>query len=269
MKIINKYIKSIWDGYYTGEGKIHIKPKNGFFISYDIFLCDSLVEKYIPKFSSSDAKICEIGSGDGKLLKKFSLMLRCKPYGVEYSRKAAKGASKIGVKTIFKDAFDENFLKKYKNYFDVVFSYGFIEHIMPPEKAAEIHYEILKPGGYVIIQIPRFKEFNLLKVKLLRPDLIPLHNLDIMNEDKLEAVCRSHDIETLFCGNYGTFKFRFPMDKKNIRYYLLKMVCYLGYIIDPLLRILFEKRGFETNLFSPAVMFIGRKKSSKNTKQTF
>lgn len=262
MKVTNKYKRSIWDAYYSGEDKIHIKPKNGFFISYDVYLCDSLVQRYMPRFQNANAKICEIGSGDGKLLKKFSLMLGCKPYGVEYSKEAAKWAIK-DVKTIITDAFDESFLKKYKNYFDIVFSYGFIEHIMPSQKAAKIHFRLLKPGGYVIIQIPRFKGFNLLKAKLLRPELIPLHNLNIMNEDVLREVCQSPDIKELYCKNYGTFKLRFPMDKKNLRFYLLKTVCYLEYIINPLLRILFGDRGFETNLFSPAVIFIGRKKISK------
>lgn len=261
MKVSNKYKKSIWEDYYSVERKIHIKPKAGLFTSYDVYLCDSLIQKYVPRFSDRGAKICEIGSGDGKLLKKFASMLGCKPFGVEYSREAAKEAAKNGVKTIVKDVFDKEFLKKYKNYFDVVFSYGFVEHILPPERAVKIHCQLLKPGGYVIIQIPRFRGFNLLKARILRPDLIPLHNLKIMNEDSLEEACESDDIEKLFCKNYGTIKFRFPMEKKNMRYYLLKTVCYLEYIINPALRILFTDKGFETYLFSPAVMFIGRKKT--------
>lgn len=92
MKIINKYKKSVWDSYYSGEGRIHIKPRDGFFISYDIYLCDRIIQRFVPKFSNKNAKICEIGSGDGKLLKKFSLMLGCKPYGIEYSKEAAAEA---------------------------------------------------------------------------------------------------------------------------------------------------------------------------------
>lgn len=260
MKIINKYKKSVWDNHYSGEVKIHIKPKEGFFASYDIYLCRSLIKRYVPKFSTETAKICEIGSGNGKLVKDFSVMLGCQPYGVEYSKKAATGADKLGVKTIFADAFDPAFLKKYQNYFDVVFSYGFIEHIVPPKKAAQVHFQIAKPGGYVIIQIPRFKGFNLLKAKIFRPDLIPLHNLDIMNEDVLEVACKSAEIEKLCCKNYGTLKFRFPMEKKNVRFYLLKAICFLEHITNPLFRILFGDRGFETDFFSPAVIFIGRKK---------
>ena len=266
MKFSNKYDKSVWENFYTGERKIHIKPKAGLFTSYDVFLCDSIITKHIPSFSSykkQKPKITEIGSGDGKLLKKFADMLKMEPTGIEYSKEAARIAEKNGIKTIVADAFDKKFLAKYKNHFDVVFSYGFLEHILPPEKAAKIHYDILKPGGYVIIQIPRFKGFNLFKVKFLRPDLVPLHNFNVMNEDKLAKACKDPRIEKIFCKNYGTFKFRFPMDKKNFRYYLLKTICYLEYLLNPCFRILFGDRGFETYPFSPAVMFIGRKKLSK------
>lgn len=261
MKVANKYKRLVWEDYYLKERKIHIKPKAGLFTSYDVYLCDKIIQKYIPKFREKNPKICEIGSGDGKLLRKFAEMLGCRPYGVEYSKEAVKRSSDSGVKIIVKDVFDKAFLRKYKNHFDVVFSYGFVEHILPPEKAVKVHYQILKPGGYVIIQIPRFKGFNLLKAKILRPEIIPLHNLTIMNEDLLEKVCRSPDMEKLFCKNYGTFKFRFPMDRKNIRYYLLQMICLFEYVTNPLLRILFGDKGFETYLFSPAAMFIGRKKN--------
>jgi hypothetical protein len=80
-----------------------------------------------------------------------------------------------------------------------------------------------------------------------------------MNKEKLEKACRDTRIKKLFCKNYGTFKFRFPMEKKNLKFYLLKTLCYLEYLLNPTFRILFGDRGFETNFFSPAVMFIGKK----------
>jgi SAM-dependent methyltransferase len=218
-----------------------------------------LISKYVPKFKNTEAKICEIGSGDGQLLKKFAQFLGCQPFGVEYSKEAAKQAKKNGVETIVTDAFDKNFLKKYQNYFDVVFSYGFIEHITPPERAVQIHLQLLKPGGYVIIQIPRFRGFNMLKLKILRPDFISLHNIEIMDEGMLEKICKSSQVKKLFCKNYGTFKLRFPMEKKNMKFYLLQIICLNEYLLNPLFRIIFKDRGFETYFFSPAVMFIGRK----------
>ncbi len=206
-----------------------------------------------------DVKVCEIGSGDGKLVRKISDNFNYQPYGIEYGKEPAAQAQKIGVDTIIGDAFDENLLSKYKEYFDVVYSYGFIEHIMPPEKAIDIHLQLLKKGGYFFIQIPRFKGFNYFRAKVFRPDILPLHNLEIMEQEILESLCKRENIEKLFCKNYGTFKLRIPMDRKNTKWYLLKIICSLDYVLNPICRLIFRDKGFETRLFSPCVIFIGRK----------
>lgn len=257
----NKHSIDDWDKYYKEEEKTNIKLKTGFFSSYDILLCDSILAKYLPfnKENKERVKICEIGSGDGKLVKKIAGNFNYQPFGIEYSSEGIKKAGKTGVKTIKGDAFDENLLKKYKEYFDVVYSYGFIEHIIPPEKAVEIHLRLLKKGGYFFIQLTRLKGFNYLKFKIFRPDLLPFHNLTTMEEEILRSLCKKENVQELFCRNYGTFKLRLPMAEKNIRWYILRLICGLEYILNPFCRLVFKNKGFETRLFSPCVIFIGRK----------
>jgi hypothetical protein len=50
-----------------------------------------------------------------------------------------------GVETKLCDIFDENDIQPFLASFDIVFSYGFIEHILPVEKAIIQHLKILKP----------------------------------------------------------------------------------------------------------------------------
>lgn len=262
MNIKNLHKLQDWENYYNDSIPLQVRLKAGLFTSYDIFLCDSIIDKYLPKYNGPEKKqpvICEIGSGDGKLVKKIADLLGYKPYGIEYSKKAIKISKKNGVDVFAKDAFDKQVSTKFKNHFDVVFSYGFIEHIIPPEKAIRLHLDLLKPKGYFVIQIPRFKNFNFWRLKFFRPDLIATHNLEIMNEDVLERLCLLQNVEKIYCGNYGTFKLRLPMDKKNLKYYLLKTICNLDYILNPFLKLVFKDKGFETNFFSPSVIFIGRK----------
>lgn len=263
MDVKNKYKVKEWDNYYTGERIIHIKPKSGMFTSYDIYLCDALLKGYLSSpLSKTPKRILELGSGDGKLIKKIADMIGGKPYGIEYSKKGAKQGRKNGVETMVADAFSPAVLKKYKHKFDIVFSYGFIEHIDPPEKAIKLHWDLVKPGGIVVIQIPRFRGFNYWKVKLFRPDLLPYHNLSIMEADILQRLCEQKNVETLVCKNYGTIKLRLPLEKKNFGYYFLKFISLFEYILNPLLRAVFNKHGFETKLFSPAVIYIGKLKKA-------
>lgn len=256
----NKYSIDMWEEYYAEERKIHIKPKDGFFTSYDIFLCDHILNKYLP-FSNHEKKlkICEIGCGDGKLLKKIADHFDYEPFGIDSSLYAVKQAKEKGIRVLWGDVFDKNFSEKYKEYFDIVYSYGFIEHITPPEKVVEVHLDILKEDGYFFIQIPRLKRFNYLKAKIFRPDILPLHNFKIMEYEALRFLCKRKNVEELFCKNYGTIKLRVPMFQKNIRWYILKAICTLEYLLNPICRLIFKERGFETKLFSPCVIFIGRK----------
>lgn len=259
----NRYSQDVWEDYYKNEKKIHIKPraaKGGFFQSYDLYRCDAIFEKYLPVNAGKkeDVKICEIGFGDGKLLKKIADRFNYDPWGIEYSKEAVQTAEKE-VHGILGDIFDETLANQYKEKFDIVFSYGFIEHIIPPEKAVQAHLNVLKPGGLLVLQIPRFKKFNWLKAKLFRPDLLPLHNLTIMEQEALSDLGKKADLQEVFCSNYGTLKLRLPMAKKDAWYYALKTICLLEYIFNPLLRLIFGKQGLETRLFSPAVMYIGKK----------
>jgi 2-polyprenyl-3-methyl-5-hydroxy-6-metoxy-1,4-benzoquinol methylase len=258
INIENKQSKDLWNSYYKDE---KINPKVGFFSSYDIFLCDNILAKYLPrnKKNKEKIKICEIGSGDGKLLKKIADSFNYEPYGIEFAKGPVQQAKDRGINVIESDVFDKNILEKYKEYFDVVYSYGFIEHIMPPEKAVQAHLQLLKKGGYFFIQIPRLKGFNYLKFKIFRPDLIPLHNLNIMEEENLRSLYKNENTEELFCKNYGTFKLRIPLAKKNIRWYFLKVLCSLEYFLNPFCRLVFKDKGFETRLFSPCVIFVGKK----------
>lgn len=262
----NKYQVAMWDQYYAGERRIHIKPKSGLFASYDIFLCDRILDQYLPvnRGSRAKLKICEIGCGDGKLLKKIAANFNYEPFGIDYSKEAIKQTKKIGIKTIQGNIFNKDLLERYKERFDIVYSYGFVEHITPPQEAVKAHLHLLKEGGYFFIQIPRLKGFNYLKAKIFRPDILPLHNLKIMEQNALKSVCEMEGIEELFCKNYGTFKLRIPLEQKGGRWYILKAICALEYFLNPLCRLALGEKGFETKWFSPGVIFIGRKMKPRN-----
>jgi len=263
MDVKNLHKQQDWENYYNSHAPLQVKLKSGIFTSYDVFLCDTLLNKYLPKYHGPAKKqpvVCELGSGDGMLVKKIAGIIGYRPYGIEYSKEAAKISKKNGVDVFVGDAFDKKVVNKFKNHFDAVFSYGFVEHIIPPEKAINLHLDLIKPGGYFVIQIPRFKGFNLLRLKFFRPDLVKNHNLDIMDEDILEKLCSVKGVKKIYCGNYGTFKLRLPMDKKNFKYYMLKTICSLDYILNPMLKLLFGNKGFETDFLSPSIMFIGQKK---------
>lgn len=262
METKNKYSQNMRDDYYSGEKKHHVQiKKSSFFQSYDIYLCDEILKKYLPKWSKDHKlKIVELGSGDGKMLKKLWHMFHYDPVGLEYSPEWVKMWLANGVDTKLCDVFDEEDIKPYLNHFDVVFSYWFIEHIIPVEKAITQHLKLLKPGWYLVLQIPRIKRFNYRKFKFFRPDLIPLHNLDLMEDYVVSKHCAWFpELKELFCKKYWTFKIRVPLLKQWRKYHLGKILSYFEYVTNPLLRLLFGKKGCESKTFSPSIIYIWQK----------
>ena len=52
MAIKNKYKLNAWNEYYEKEKKIHLKHRAGFFSSYDIYLCESILKKFLQQKNS-------------------------------------------------------------------------------------------------------------------------------------------------------------------------------------------------------------------------
>ena len=261
----NKYSQETWDDFYSNERKNHIKIKeNSIFSSYDIFLCDNIFDKYFPRSDNwNKLKIVEIWSWDWKMLKKISDKYWYNATGLEYSQAWVKMWLANWVNTILCDVFDEEQISPFFEKFDIVYSYWFIEHIIPVEKAIEQHIKLLKKWWTLIMQIPRIKWFNYKKIKLLRPDLIPLHNLDLMEDFILSKHCKNFkELQEIYCKNYWTFKIRVPTSKEimwNFKYYIAKFLSYFEYISNPLLRLLFWKKGHESKYFSPCIIYIWKK----------
>ena len=204
----NKYSENMRDKFYSWERKIHLLPKWWFFKAYDIFLCDVILEKYLPKSNKSKKlSICELGSWDWKLIKKIANKYNYEATWLEYSKEWVNQGLNNWVNTVLCDVYDKKKMEKFHNKFDIVFSYWFIEHITPVKKAIEPHLNILKPWWMLIMQIPRLTWLNYYKFKFFRPDLIPLHNLDLMEEEILSKECSQFkNLKEVFCKNYWTFK---------------------------------------------------------------
>lgn len=110
--------------------------------------------KYMPDKS---ARILEAGSGSGRVVKYFSDLGYRNVYGIEINREAIKNLNKnypelrVRQGDLLKMPYPEN-------YFDVVVSYGVVEHfpalgVVSPLKAL---YRAVKSGGVVIVSVPSF-----------------------------------------------------------------------------------------------------------------
>lgn len=166
----------------------------------------------LPRFLTRDpAKtVIEIGSAPGTQSVKFHRHFGYRPYGLEYTASGAEvnretfrrqGLDPAHV--LEDDFFSAGFLDTWRGRFDAAFSRGFIEHFddVPPVVAR--HADLLKPGGHLIISIPHLQGLNRFMTRRFVPDLLPLHNLHIMNRTVFRDLFDPNQLETLYCGFQG------------------------------------------------------------------
>jgi 2-polyprenyl-3-methyl-5-hydroxy-6-metoxy-1,4-benzoquinol methylase len=129
-------------------------------------------------------RVLEVGCAPGKFLLWCALAQRSQACGVEYAENSYQQTAQL-----FSDAQTqadirhEDFMETTfePGSFDVVYSFGVIEHFTDPRPMVSEHLEMLKSGGVAIITVPNFGPgiYGWLQQRLSRENY-DLHNISIM-----------------------------------------------------------------------------------------
>lgn len=87
--------------------------------------------------------------------------------------------------------------------FDLVLSFGFIEHFADPLPILAKHLELLKPGGLLVLEVPNLTGIN---AWLSAPDFMAAHNQAVMSRAFFESFAREAGLETLSLRYIGGFE---------------------------------------------------------------
>lgn len=229
------------------------------------FLWNKIYAKYLPV--NSEYKFLELGSAPGKVPIQMNKNFGYVPFGLEYTDSGVRVNRNFFVSNGFSpdnvihdDMFSVDFLENNKKKFNVVNSNGLIEHFDNVLEVIDIHLELLKEDGYLVITIPNFKGFNEKLSKFLFPTFMDIHNQSIMDEKKFAELFEKKKLDKKFCGYVGTFNMVLqtvgPSRVKKFIFFNLLILHFL--VINPLLYI-FCRNGFESPSFSPYLVYIGKK----------
>jgi hypothetical protein len=96
-------------------------------------------------------------------------------------------------------------MRTYAGYFDVLASYGFVEHFDNPRSVVALHANLLKGGGRLLVTIPNLGGANYLLLKFLHPEILAIHNLSIMEYQPFRELFQRPEMVETFCGYVGAF----------------------------------------------------------------
>jgi 2-polyprenyl-3-methyl-5-hydroxy-6-metoxy-1,4-benzoquinol methylase len=158
--------KNLWDK------KNHPNNKMG---TDKAIIFDDLFKQLASEFENKD--LIEIGAIPGNFCVFLNKNFGCHITGLDY-----------GDKSIFEGTMqqyginDYNFIKAdFLNYesdklYDIVSSYGFIEHFLDTEDILKRHFALIKIGGYLILTVPNFTRLQFLFHFLFDRDNLKNHN---------------------------------------------------------------------------------------------
>ncbi|MDD4893799.1 MAG: class I SAM-dependent methyltransferase [Candidatus Omnitrophica bacterium] len=231
----------------------------------DYLLWDVMYEKYLPKVRG--LKVLEIGSAPGYRLVKLSQRFDYIPYGIEYSNSGAELNRRIFVlngidpqQVVRADFFSDEFQNEYKNFFDIVMSFGFVEHFMDVNSVIGKHLNVLAKGGYLIVVVPNIRGINYILAQFFHKERLLMHNLAIMERETFSKLF-NRNLVTVLCDYYGTFDFcLFSSEGKFQKRFILNCCKMLQSMLNVTFRFLFKERRAESKFFSPHLIFIGVRK---------
>ncbi|GAX62987.1 SAM-dependent methyltransferase [Candidatus Scalindua japonica] len=261
-----------WDNVHT-DNKNHFLQNIGdklnetkYFKSYTFSAFDRLCRKYLPNLFN--LKILEVGSAPGRRLLYMHKIFEYEPYGVEYSADGVNSNKEYFRKNnlnpnnvIHADFFDPAFQNSYKSSFNIVSSFGFIEHFDDPSRAVKYHLNLLKKSGLILITVPNLRGLNYYVQTILNKSVIKKHNLEIMELQRFRSLFMMESIDEVYCDYYGTYNFAtFNVKPGSIMVYVKYILLCLQMVLNPLMHVFLRNRGLDSPLWSPYLIFIGKKK---------
>jgi len=213
------------------------------------------------------ARVLEVGSAPGTHLVQLHQTYGLECYGVEYTPRGAELNKRVfqrngldPAKVIQADFFSPEFQARYRAYFDVVFSRGFIEHFRDVDGVVSAHLNVLAPGGLLFVSIPNLRGINYGLALLFCKERLPLHNLTIMKRERFSKLFDVKGLTPLHCGYFGGVNLHI-VDTTTTRLKRLGLaVCAKAQLpVNLAYRILRKRGGAEHPWFSSHLVFLGRK----------
>lgn len=155
------------------------------------------------------------------------------------------------------DFFD--FIKQHTNKYDLVCSFGFIEHFENYPEMILAHINLLKPTGKIIITTPNFRGWmQYLPHKLFDHENLAKHNLKSMDPVLWKKILESNGFEVSFHGWFGKYNFWVDPNQKRskLQQFMLKNVNRLIFNMNKIVK----RTGKESKSYSAYCGIVAEKK---------
>jgi len=149
--------------------------------------------RVITEYTRPGMRVLEIGCAPGKYLAYLAKVQKATVCGVDYSEPGVAFSRRLFSKLNLPGEFRcENIFTTTlpEASFDLVYSLGVIEHFEDARAIVQKHLFLTKPGGRVVITIPNFGGVYARLERHFSPELLSMHNLQLMSCQALLQLTR-------------------------------------------------------------------------------
>jgi len=220
---------------------------------------ERIFEAYLPRSQEGHPlDFLEIGCFPGRFLYYFGKEFGYRVHGIDYLPQAADipkrlGALGVEARVMVIDFFDF----KPEQGFDVVSSFGFVEHFCHWQDILDRHLDLLSPGGTLLIEIPNFRYFQYWLCRLLNPTLLQWHYLESMDPQLWTKALKARGLEVVFSGYYQTFQVLSGLEGSGPVLFLRKTLMGLVKLVRRVINRL--PVDYPNRFFSPYIFVIARR----------
>lgn len=232
--------------------------------AYTGMIMKHFLSRHLPR--GEHLRFLEVGAAPGRNAVQFHRDFGYQPHGVEYTdsgvrllRATFEANGFPAANAFHADFFSPQFLAAHKGAFDVVGSFGFLEHFGDPKQVVRNHAELLRPGGHLVISVPNFRYVNYYLKAFFNRDFIPTHNLELMDLDNFRACFDMPELEVISSGPIGSYRFPEPSHTEPWKRVVEKVMGKMQLVLNALLMSTVGERAPESRYFSSQLICIARK----------
>jgi len=224
-----------------------------------------------PLMSGMEGKcFLEVGSAPGWNGVDFHHHFGLIPYGLEYAESRVKTQQEVHRRNglsedwvLHGDFFDDEMLASWHESFDVVASFGFIEHFENPGSVVARHLELLRPGGILLISVPNLGSGTLpgWLANHFNPAVYALHNIETCGPKGFTSLYPPPGCDPVFCGTLGGVHLEVLPDQRRISRWVSRFCNVLFLPLNILNHLLIGDRLWSFSRLSSRRMMIARKQS--------
>jgi len=157
------------------------------------------IKRLLKRHVKPGNRYLEIGCAPGKMLAWVAAALNAKVSGMDYSEPGIRSCRELfrslglTANLFHADLFEHPLTPAS---FDIVTSFGVIEHFDAARLAVRRHLDLVTPGGLALITVPNYGGIYRRLQAWCDPSNLRLHNLEIMSKETLEELANFPDVES-------------------------------------------------------------------------